>query len=277
MSVDPQDLTRLVFHALSALVLIAGVSADLYLAFLVQTRQLVPKLRAAPQLASKPFAAFAVQLTLFATLGFTLPALFAQPDAAPPQDRALIMGPLFYALAGFLVVGLSLTYARTSFREAFLPRGCPPAQALKRGLLYGVAAIPPVIGLSWLVTFFANALGLAPERQEVFDWLSDGSLEFGTRAFMLTAAVLIAPIVEELLFRGILLTALFKARTFLSAALISGAYFALVHFHAPSFLPLLALSVAFSAGYASTGSILTPMVMHALFNLTSVLFYFAEA
>lgn len=277
MPADPHDLTRLFFQALSTLVLFAGVSADIYLAFLVQNRLLVPKLRAAPRLATKPFAAFAVQLTLFGTLAFTLPALFEEPSAAPPEARALILGPLFYALSGFLVVGLSLAYARVPFREAFLTSECRPAQALKRGVLYGLAAIPPVVALSWLVTLTATAAGLEPERQMVFDWLSDGSLGYGTRAFLLAAAVLIAPVVEELLFRGILLTALFKARTFLSAALISGAYFALVHFHAPSFLPLLALSVAFSAGYASTGSILTPIIMHALFNLTSVFFYFAEA
>jgi membrane protease YdiL (CAAX protease family) len=93
---------------------------------------------------------------------------------------------------------------------------------------------------------------------------------------MLAAAVLIAPVVEELLFRGILLPALLKARSFLFAALLTGAYFALVHLHAPSFLPLLLLSAAFSAGYAATGSILTPMAMHAVFNLTSVMFYFAD-
>jgi membrane protease YdiL (CAAX protease family) len=49
-----------------------------------------------------------------------------------------------------------------------------------------------------------------------------------------------------------------------------------MHLHAPSLLSLLVLSVGFSAGYAATGSILTPVVMHALFNLTGLLLFFAE-
>jgi membrane protease YdiL (CAAX protease family) len=95
------------------------------------------------------------------------------------------------------------------------------------------------------------------------------------RVGLITAAVLIAPTVEEFVFRGILFRALLRHRRFAYAALLSGAYFALVHLHAPSFLPLLALSAAFSAGYAATGSILTPIVMHALFNAVSLLAYFA--
>jgi membrane protease YdiL (CAAX protease family) len=126
------------------------------------------------------------------------------------------------------------------------------------------------------MTSLTESLGFEPKLQEVFDWLGDGSLALGTRVFMMVAAIVIAPVVEETLFRGILFPSALKGRTFFSAAMITGTYFALVHFHAASFLPLLALSMAFSAGYAATGSILTPIVMHALFNLTSVLFYLAD-
>ncbi|MDR2849578.1 MAG: hypothetical protein LBW77_03430 [Verrucomicrobiota bacterium] len=47
--------------------------------------------------------------------------------------------------------------------------------------------------------------------------------------------------------------------------------------HGPSFLPLLALSAAFAGGYAATGSLVTPVVMHALFNFASLCFYLAGA
>ena len=273
---DPHDMTRLVFHALSGLVLIAGATADLYLGVLVQTRRLVPGLRARPLLSRRPFSAFHAQLTLFATLAFALPVLFQAPAAGTPKDGALILGPLVYAFSGLLVVALCLAYARTPFRDAFLSPSCAAPEALKKGVFFGLAALPPVVALSWLISFATQALGFEPARQEVFEWLGDDALALGTRGFMLAAAVLIAPVVEELLFRGILLPALLRARSFLFAALLTGAYFALVHLHAPSFLPLLLLSAAFSAGYAATGSILTPMAMHAVFNLTSVLFYFAD-
>jgi membrane protease YdiL (CAAX protease family) len=277
MSSETGDLTRLLFHALSGLILILGVTADLCLGFLVQTRRLVPALPARADVARGPFAAFHVQLALAATLFFALSAAFQAPSHAPPQERAVIGGTLLYAALAFLAVRLGLFYSRVSFRQAFLaPRGSGKG-AFRKGLLYGFAAIPPVAALSMGVNAALEALGHTPQPQAVFDWLTDGAVSPGTRLFMMAAAVLVAPVVEELLFRGVLFAALLRTRPFAFAALLSGAYFALVHLHAPSFLPLLALSAAFSAGYAATGSIVTPIVMHALFNLASLLFYLAEA
>jgi membrane protease YdiL (CAAX protease family) len=89
-------------------------------------------------------------------------------------------------------------------------------------------------------------------------------------------AVGVAPVVEELLFRGLLLPIVLQGRSFLFGALLTSLYFALIHLHAPSLLPLLLLSVGFSAGYAATGSILTPIAMHVVFNVTGLLLFFAE-
>lgn len=273
---ETADLTRILFQVLAGLILIAGATVDLYLALLVQTRRIAPSLASRAVLARRPFTAFHAQLAVFATLMFALPALFQKPAASVPNDLSLILGPLLYAFAGFAVVAFCLTSSRASLRQAFFSPHCSARKALGKGLLYGLALIPPVVLLSMATTALSEALGFEPQLQEVFDWLGDDELALGTRVFMMVAAVVIAPAVEEMLFRGILFPLALKARSFLFAALLSGAYFALVHFHAPSFLPLLALSVAFSAGYAATGSILTPVVMHALFNLTSVLFYLAD-
>jgi len=276
MFLETSDLSRLLFVVLAGLILIAGATADLYLPLLVQTRRIIPSLRAYDVLAQRPFTAFHAQLALFATLLFALPMLSPQPTPAVPDNLSLILGPVFYALAGLMVVTLCLTYSRTSFRLAFLSPLCTTRQALLKGLLYGLAVIPPVVLLSLGLTAVSEQLGYQPQLQEVFDWLGDDAISSGTRFFMMVAAVVIAPVVEELVFRGILFPSVLKGRPYFFAALLTGAYFALVHFHALSFLPLVALSLAFSAGYAATGSILTPIVMHALFNLTSVLFFLAD-
>lgn len=271
------DLTRILFQAGAGLILIAGTTADLYLVFMVQARRMTLSLPAYSTLTQRPFTFFHTQLVLFATLVFAAPLLVQSGPATVPKESSLILGPLLYALTAFLVITLSLTYSRTSLRQAFFSAQCPTRKALTKGLLYGLAAIPPILLLSMAIATITEALGFEPTLQEVFDWLGDATLAPGTRLFMIVAAIVIAPVVEELLFRGILFTAVLKARPFFFAALLSGLYFALVHFHAPSFLPLLVLSTAFSAGYAATGSILTPIVMHALFNLTSILLYLAGA
>jgi membrane protease YdiL (CAAX protease family) len=275
MSLETGELTRLLFLALSGLILVMGVTVDFCLVFLMQTRRLTPSLSAKAHVGGGPFSAFHVQLALVATLFFALIAALQTPSDTPPQDTALVTGILLYAATAFLAVCFGLFYSRVTFRQAFLAPRISAWNAAKKGLLYGVAAIPPVVGLSIGMTAALEGLGYPPQPQEMFEWLADDALAAGTRLFTMAAAVLIAPVVEELLFRGILFAAVLKTRTFAFAALLSGVYFALVHLHAPSFLPLLALSTAFSAGYAATGSIVTPIVMHALFNLTSLLFYLA--
>jgi membrane protease YdiL (CAAX protease family) len=273
---ESTDLSRFLFQGLAGLIVIAGAAVDIYLGVLVQTRRLLPSLPSRTPLTQRPFTAVHAQLALFATLMFALPMLFQKPATAAPSDLSLILCPVFYAATGFMVVSFCLTYSRTSFRQAFLSPDCAAGLAIKKGWLYGLAIIPPIVLLSMITTTVTEALGYEPKLQEVFDWLGDDTLALSTRVFMMAAAVIIAPVVEEALFRGILFPAVLKARSFFFAALLSGAYFAVVHFHAPSFLPLLALSIAFSAGYAATGSILTPIVMHSLFNLTSIIFYLAD-
>jgi membrane protease YdiL (CAAX protease family) len=272
----PLEFTRLLLQIAAGLIVLAGATIDLLLAFLLQRRRTPLVLAAQDFLLRSPLALACAPPVLFVTLLFAVPTLFQEPNAPLPSEATLILGPVLYALTGLVVVAFGVYVSNTTFREAFISKNCSTAQALRKGVLYGFAVIPPVMLLSYLMGLFASELGYEPRPQEVFDWLNAGTLSTGTRLFLMFAATVIAPVVEETLFRGILFPALLKNRTFLSSALLTAAYFSLVHFHAPSFLPLLALSLGFSAAYAATGSLLTPIVMHALFNATSILLYLID-
>lgn len=271
----PTGILTLLLQVLAGAILIAGAARCLYLGVLVQSRSLVPSLSQRACVSRTPFAAFHVRLTLLVSLLFSVAALFQPMQASPEKSGTLVTGPLFYALTGLLLVGFCLVHLRVTFRQTFIPSGCPHGLAIRKGLVYGLAVIPPMVLAMTVMNSLVTTLGLEPQRQEVFDWLGDPTLPLAVRTFLLVAVVIIAPVMEELLFRGILFAAVLKTRPFLFSALLSGTYFALIHFNAPSFLPLLALSVAFSAGYAATGSILTPIAMHVLFNLSGVILYFA--
>lgn len=271
----PTGILPLLLQVLAGAILIAGAARCLYLGVLVQSRSLVPSLSQRACVSRTPFAAFHVRLTLLVSLLFSVAALFQPMQASPEKSGTLVTGPLFYALTGLLLVGFCLVHLHVTFRQTFIPSGCPHGLAIRKGLVYGLAVIPPMVLAMTVMNSLVTTLGLEPQRQEVFDWLGDPALPLAVRTFLLVAVVIIAPVMEELLFRGILFAAVLKTRPFLFSALLSGTYFALIHFNAPSFLPLLALSVAFSAGYAATGSILTPIAMHVLFNLSGVILYFA--
>ena len=92
----------------------------------------------------------------------------------------------------------------------------------------------------------------------------------------LIQAVMIAPMIEELFFRGFLLTYLKVYVKTWPAILISAAIFALAHQNLDSVLPLWVLGIILGVAYEHTGSILLPMGIHACFNLTTGLTMLAQ-
>lgn len=131
---------------------------------------------------------------------------------------------------------------------------------------------------SSLAVFSANALvacayfavcGKYPPKQEIVDMFS--SMPGGPGAAAILSVVVLAPVAEEMFFRG-LLYRVFKG--FFAplrcgpsaAAALSGALFALIHADAFVFLPLALMGVMLCMAYEKSGSILSPIIVHALFN-----------
>lgn len=87
-------------------------------------------------------------------------------------------------------------------------------------------------------------------------------------------AVVLAPLVEEIIFRGAFYR-FFKGQTsVLNAQIISGAFFAAIHFNLMSLLPLLLIGVLLARLYEKEGNILLPMLFHAYWNGFSLLMLF---
>ena len=195
---------------------------------------------------------------------------------ATPSASAMLMGACLYSVMLFSTVWMCLAASKVGFREAFGMSDCPWRVAVAKGVRYGLEILPLVLLVSIGVSCLGEALGFDMKAQEIFDCLDDPHISVWVRGALILCAVGIAPVLEEFLFRGVLFSVALKGRTFLFAALMTSLYFALMHLHGPSLLSLLVLSVGFSAGYAATGSILTPIVMHAVFNLTGLLLFFAD-
>ncbi|MFW6218125.1 MAG: CPBP family intramembrane glutamic endopeptidase, partial [Verrucomicrobiota bacterium] len=87
-------------------------------------------------------------------------------------------------------------------------------------------------------------------------------------------AVVMAPIIEEIIFRGCLYRFLKSQTTLLPAQILSGAFFALVHGNLLSFVPLVLVGVLLARIYEASGNILTAMFFHAAFNGFSLLMLF---
>lgn len=114
-----------------------------------------------------------------------------------------------------------------------------------------------------------EVFGLEIELQNVaqliaqeFSWL---------QVLYIVTAVAVAPLFEELLFRGLVFSYLVKHTGLTGGTVLVSLLFALMHFHLPSLVPLFLLSTALCLAYWRTGSLWACIGMHAIFNAVNIL------
>lgn len=88
-----------------------------------------------------------------------------------------------------------------------------------------------------------------------------------TKVLWFTVLGLIAPVWEEIMFRGFLLPSLARLSSPRIALLCTSVLFALVHFTKEGFVPLLILGVIFGVSYCATSNLLPAMLLHSLWNM----------
>lgn len=91
------------------------------------------------------------------------------------------------------------------------------------------------------------------------------------RILLAVSVVIVAPIAEEVIFRGYIyaVTKRFTARIF--ATLVSALLFSVVHNFIPGLIPLAFLAIILTISYEITGSLWAPISIHALFNASTLL------
>lgn len=85
---------------------------------------------------------------------------------------------------------------------------------------------------------------------------------------------IIAPILEEIVFRKIIFGSIYKRTNFFLAAFASGLLFAVVHGDFYHLLTYLAMGFVFAFLYVQTKRIIVPIIAHALMNSITVLIQF---
>jgi membrane protease YdiL (CAAX protease family) len=231
------------------------------------------------RLRARPWRPAEAVLLLLALLLPMAPALLSigrplnRATATTPDAPQFVASLVFYALvlAGVLVAarrtGFGIGAALGITRETRWP-------AVRTGVVLGCAMLPPVILASWLAEGALRWLGVPLSRQAVFDTLGDPNLRATTQALLIFVAVVAAPIAEEAVFRGVVFPTVLGNRRLFGALLLVNVLFALLHLHPPSFLPLLTVGLCLSLGMLATGSLLTPMIMHAIFNGEMLLIFY---
>ena len=223
-------------------------------------------------------------LTLFMFYLFTLSLLDALAKQWMPDvpDNAL-SAPLRQAVVQpfvSLITGLACLFVgRQSFRAGLRGFGIgrrPVWRDVGFACFALIAAWPAVFGLHELsimvLTHFRP--DFEPPTHGVIQLLHEAGAPASVKAWLIAGAFVAAPFAEETFFRGILQTFVRKLlRSRWAAILTTGLIFGLIHGVQPqAILPLSLLGCVLGFAYERTGSLVCPMIIHALFNGRTLLY-----
>ncbi len=131
-----------------------------------------------------------------------------------------------------------------------------------------------VVGIA--TGFLTEALG----AEEIPNFMME--LEYptlGDKLLLIVAVSLVAPLVEEVVFRGFLLKGF--SNSFMGihgAVLLTSAVWAMIHmqYEIPYLLQIFIIGIVFGYARLQTNSLFVPMIMHSLMNFVSIMGLFYE-
>ena len=206
-------------------------------------------------------------------------AAWAQKLAGRPGQSAgqLIVATLSFQGATLVLVWRFLRDHALSWREAFGVSN-RAGHALLFGIIAACVFLPIGDRLQRLSYFAMESLPrpVKPVEQEAVKTLRVTTSP-ADRLALGSVTILLAPLGEEVLFRGVIYPWI-KQLGFRRLALwLTSILFAAVHVNLLNFLPLFALAIVLTLLYEHTNNLLAPITAHALFNaMNFAMLYLSE-
>ena len=227
-----------------------------------------------PMLSRKPWqpeGVLALCASLFASFCFTnivawlLHGAHVAGFKNPDDFGFLVLGTLGVQGVAWVLIWVFLKLHETGWPEAFGFR----SEHLPKSLLLAAGVLLLTLPVVWLLQGLSVAalarLGVPPENQRAVEMLL--AVKSGwARGYFVLFAVVIAPVAEEFIFRGMLYPFIKQLGSPRAALFGVSAIFAGIHLDAGTFVPLFVLALVLTWLYEKTDCLLAPVTAHALFN-----------
>jgi membrane protease YdiL (CAAX protease family) len=213
-------------------------------------------------------------LRFFAALfaGFVLGALIVQGyqsqignKTATDRVFLFLLSLLSFHGVGIVLVHVLVREHGMRWRDAFGFNAPRLGRAIFLAVLITIMVMPIVLSLLQLSVHTLEHFDVKAAPQDAVKAMQEAqsTFELGVYGFV---TVLIAPFVEEVIFRGILYPTM-KQNGYRKLALWgTSLFFALVHGNIALILPLTFLAVILVFLYETTNNLLAPIITHTLFN-----------
>ena len=202
-------------------------------------------------------------------------AMWTQHLAGPPPDKTsvtqMVVSMLSLQGATLILVVFFLKDQGMTWRDAF-----GLSNNTKRAILFGLLAaaifLPVASNLKLLsergIEHFTHE---PPIQQEAVQAIQTTSL-WSYRVLLGIFTLVLAPLGEEVLFRGVLYSTIKQAGFPRIAFALSSIAFAAIHMNAGTFVPLLLLAMLLAWLYNKTDNLLAPITTHAAFNTAGFIY-----
>ncbi len=181
------------------------------------------------------------------------------------QALKIFFGYLFMAIPPLLIVYYQIKSLNGEFffkKDYFQFNGLPIKDAIIQGLRGWLMIIPFVLLVSLIMNILIdNQNGSNPLLEIVLN-----NNNYFSFILLFLTTTLLAPLFEEIIFRGILLPILSRDFGIILGISISAFIFALAHLSISEMPPLLVLGIGLGITRIASGSLLSSVIMHSLWN-----------
>src|ERR1041385_2950929 len=249
---------NVIFGILSVLYVVASLYVYTSLIHQISARRPDVQPNAPPRRFGLPEAILATLLILFLLLSIAASVSHPSIDFSTHTllgNFILMIFLVLFILTFLHLRGFDVASLGGFYRISFL-------RVLSTGAMLLFFAYPLIL---WSDIITQRIFGGGSSRQNIVEFFS-GSPTLKQRIMIIVFAIVIAPVIEEFLFRFFLYNVIKRYLGRLLGVTFSALLFAAAHAHFPSFVPLFVLGSCFALAYEWSGSILVAMTMHSLFN-----------
>ena len=198
--------------------------------------------------------------------------IFKSPDSL----ANILMATLNFQGATWLLIFIFLKQHQVHWRDALGLRQTNLGKSLLLASGVLVLALPVVLSLQHFSALALGKLGWPAEDQRAVELIA-GAKSVWLRGYLAFFAMVLAPVAEEFIFRGVLFPFIRQLGWPKLAWFGVSFLFASIHANAPALVPLFVLALVFTWLYKKTDCLLAPIAAHSLFNTVNLVILFTQS
>jgi len=181
----------------------------------------------------------------------------------------ILLATLGFQGATWILIPIFLRLNKTTLREAFGLQAKDLFRSLGLAMATLIVVLPVALLLENLSGTVMEKMGIELKQEAAVELLNGAPL-WPTGIYLAVFAVVLAPVAEEFIFRGVLFPFVKNLGHPKTAWFGVSILFALIHGDIMVFVPLFVLALALTWLYEKTDNLLAPIVTHSLFNTVNL-------